>query len=282
MVMETVMQMLQSAWFWIINLLNRLIPDYILPNFQLIIQIVILLVVGYIVGRVVKIIVVKLMGIVGLKRITTRTWAESVLKATGYRGSIVELIGDLVKWLVYILFLAVIIQMVGLPGVADLFTQIAIFMPRFIGAILIMVIGFIIADFFGKVFEEAGKRFLDEETMARLAGGLIKYSLALIALIMALSLVGLDTVSLVIMFTLILGTVILIFVLGIKDIFPNFAAGIHLRKALKPGEKVRIGEHSGTVEKVSTLDVVLVNKHLRITIPNSIVASSTIERHPKK
>ena len=152
--------LLQSTWMWLVSFSEQLIPVYILPNVQLILQIIILLVVGWVAGRIVKVIAVKGLGGLGLKRITSRTWAESLLKATGYRGTIIELIGDLVKWLVYILFLALIIQAAGFPGIADMFTQVAVFMPRFIGAIILIVIGFIIADFFGKVFEEAGRRFL--------------------------------------------------------------------------------------------------------------------------
>ncbi|MFQ5647889.1 MAG: hypothetical protein ACE5FW_01515, partial [Candidatus Aenigmatarchaeota archaeon] len=192
----------QFAWNWLVVFFTQTLPGLVLPNLQLIVQLIVLIIIGYIVGRLAKVIMVKLLGVVGLKRITTRTWAESILRATGYRGTIVELISDMVKWLIYILFLAVIIQTLGLPGVADLFTQIAAFMPRFIGAILIIVIGFIVADFFGKVFEEAGRHFLEEEVLSKLSGGLIKYSIALITIIMALALVGLETSALTILFTL--------------------------------------------------------------------------------
>jgi small-conductance mechanosensitive channel len=272
----------QSIWAWFLSFINRLIPDYIIPNLRLIVEVVILLIAGYIVGRIVKVIMVRLLNVVGLRKITSRTWAESLLKATGYRGTVVELISDLVKWLVYIMFLALIIQTLGLPGVADIFTQIAVFMPRFIGAIVIVVIGFMIADFFGKIFEEAGRRFLEEETLARLSGGMIKYSVALIAVIMALSLLGLDTASLTIMVTIIMGTMIALLIIGVKDIFPNFSAGLHLRHDLKAGDHVKIGDHSGVVEKVDTMSVYLRNGEKRVTIPNSVVMTLPIERKLKK
>lgn len=274
-------EMLQSFWAWFVTFSQQLIPDYILPNLQLIVQIVVLLIIGYVVGRLVKLGVVRILAIVGLKKITTRTWAESMLKATGYKGTIVELIGDLVKWLVYILFLALIIQVAGLPGVADIFTQIAIFIPSVIGAMLVLVIGFIIADFFGKVFEEAGRRFFGEPVLSRLSGGLIKYTIALIAIIMALSLIGLDTVSLTIMFTITLGTIVLLLMIGVKDMFPNFSAGLHLSKALKPGEKIKVGEHSGTVEKVEALSVTLKTKEGTVSIPNSVLLNTPIIRKRK-
>lgn len=261
--------------------LNDIIPTYIIPNIQIIFQLVLLLVLSYIIGKVVKMLTVKILGVIGLRRITSRSWAESILKVTGYRGSIVELIGDLVKWLVYILFLAVIIQTLGLPGVADIFTSVAAFIPRFIGAILIIAIGFIIADFFGKIFEEAGRSFLGEDILSSLAGGLVKYSISLIAIIMSLSLIGLDSISITIMFSLILVAIITVLMMGIKDIFPNYTAGIHLRKILKPGETITVGNYSGVVVKLDALSVVIKNGQRKLSIPNSYVFSTPIEKKSK-
>ena len=272
---------LESLYSTIIGVLNSIIPNYILPNLQPIMLILVLLVVAYIVGKVVRLVAIKLLNVIGLKRVTAKSWAESMLKVAGYKGSIVELIADLVKWLIYILFLAIIIQTLGLPGVADIFTSVAVFIPRFIGAILIIAIGFIIADFFGKVFEEATRRFLNEDILSALSGGLIKYSISLIAIIMALSLVGLDINALTVMFSLVLAAIVVVLVLGIKDIFPSYTAGIHVRKSIKPGDHIKVGEYSGIVEKLDTLAIVLRDGQRRITISNSVLLSTPIEKKVK-
>ncbi len=271
----------QSIQEYSLSFLNNFIPVYVIPNIQLIAQIIILLLLAYVVGKVVKLITVKLLNVVGLRRVTSRSWAESILKVTGYRGSIVELIGDLVKWLIYILFIAVIIQSIGLPGVADIFTSVAAFIPRFIGAILIIAIGFIIADFFGKIFEEASRSFIGEDALAALAGGIVKYSISLIAIIMSLSLIGLDSLSLVVLFSLMLVAMIAILVLGIKDMFPSYTTGIHIRRSLKPGEQVKIGQYSGTIEKLEPLSIVLRDGQKRIVIPNSMLVSVPVEKKAK-
>lgn len=263
---------------WIMGFFENFIPLYITPNLQLITQTVLLIIGAFITGKIVKALTVKLLGVAGLKRITTKTWGESILKVTGYKGSVVELIGDLVKWLVYVLFLGVIIQGIGFPGVANIFNQIAIFIPRFIGSLLIIVIGFIIADFFGKVFEEASRKFLRDETLASLSGGIIKYSVALIALIMALALIGLDTASLNIMLALVLGTAVVALVIGLRDIFPNLTAGIQIRDALKPGEHIKVGDYKGVVERVETLNTILRDGDDRVSVPNSLLVKLPLTR----
>jgi len=170
-----------GLWVWLVGFFTGLIPNYILPNLQIILQVLILLIVAYISGRVGKTLTIKLLSVAGLKKITIRSWTDDILKAVGYRGTIVGLIGDLVKWFIYILVLSTIIQTLGLPGLVNIFNQITGFVPRFIVSILIVVVGFLIADFLGKIFEEAGKRFLADETLGIFSGVFIKYSIALVS-----------------------------------------------------------------------------------------------------
>jgi hypothetical protein len=260
---------------------NDAVSVYIIPNLKVIAWIIIILVIAYIVGRVSKIIVVKILGGVGFKKLTTRTWSESVLRITGYKGTIVGLIGDIVKWIVYILFLAFIIQNIGLAGVADIFTQTAGFLPRIIGAILIIVLGFIVADFFGKIFEEAGRRFLQEDGLSSLSGGVVRYSIAIISVIMALAFVGIDTIALTVMMAVIFSAFMVMIIIGVKDIFPNFTAGLHLKKALKPGETISIGGHSGVVDKVNALTITLKSGNKSTNIPNSDFIKKPTEKIKK-
>ncbi len=274
---------LQSLWASGAEFLSQIIPNYIIPNIRLIIWIIVLLIAAYITGKIAKWIVVKSLSLVGLKRVMSRSWAESILKITGYRGTVVGLIGDLVKWLVYLMFLGFIIQTAGLPGIADLFTQLAVFMPRAIGAIFIVVIGFLVADFFGRVFEEAGRKMLGEEILATLTGGVARYFLAIVSIIMALSLIGIETISLLVMFSIILATIMVLVLMGLKDSFPNFAAGLALKAELKPGERVTIGEYSGTVEKVNALNVLLsVSDKKTVSIPSSYFLKHPIEKTKSK
>ncbi len=261
---------------------DNVVSGYLLPNLGLILWVIIFLGIAYVAGKLSKVIVVKILNAVGLKKLTKHTWSESILRVTGYKGTIVGLIGDIVKWIVYILFIAFIIQNIGLPGVADIFTQTAGFLPRIIGAILVIVIGFIVADFFGKIFEEAGRRLLKEDALSSLSGGVARYSVAIISIIMALGLVGIDTTSLTVMFAIIFTTFMVIVLLGIKDIFPNFTAGLHLKNELKAGEYIRIDKHAGIVEKVNPLSVILREGDKTISVPNSVFIHNVIEKKKKQ
>ncbi len=273
---------LQSTYAWIVNFLQEFLPKYISPNLQLIIQIVLIIVVGYIAGRISKAVIGKILYVVGFRRMTARTWTDDVLKAAGYKGDVVEFIGDLVKWSIYILTIAVIIQFLGFTTVAGLFNQIIIFVPKLILAILVIIIGFMIADFFGKVFEEGARKFLREDVLAKFSGGLMKYSVSMISIIIALALIGLDINALLIFFSALLAIVVIVFSLGLKDLIPNLTAGMHLKNTLKVGDKVKVKNYSGVVERIDPFSTMLRVNKKNIILPNSLLVKEPIERELKE
>ncbi len=273
---------LQPLTAWLADFSARLLPDYIIPNLRIILQIVLILVVAYIAGKVGKSLTKRLLNIVGLKNLTDKSWAEGVLKITGYKGSIVELIADLVKWLIYILFLTFILQTMGLSGVTDIFNQVATFVPRFIGAILLMVVGFIIADFFGKVFEEAGGKLLGGEGLGRFVGGLVKYSIGLVVLIMSLALLGVETAALAILLSSLLVTIIIITAFGMKDVVPEITAGLQLKSHYRAGDRIRVSGKEGVISETGQLVTKLKTRSGVILVPNTTMVREVVEKRRKK
>lgn len=263
---------------WTATLVENFLPKYIMPNLQIIIQIILILVIGYIIGKAGKAVATKILSVAGLKRITAKSWTEDILKITGYKGNIVELIGDLVKWCIYIITLAAVVQVLGFTSVAYIFNLILMFVPKFIVAILVIVVGFIIADFFGKVFEEATIKIFREEVLGRFSGGLIKYSVSMVALVIALSLIGLDVSALLVLFGALLAIIIIISSFGLKDLIPNFTAGMQLRSELKVGQKIRVKNYSGRVSSVGVYSVELDTGKRIIRLPNSMLIKEPFEK----
>ncbi len=275
-------EFLQVAYTWIINFLQEFFPRYVIPNLQFIIQIILIIVVGYVAGRISKAIVRKILYVTGLKRMTARTWTEDVLRVTGYKGDVAEFIGDLVKWSIYILTLAVIVQFLGFTTIASLFNQVIIFVPRLILAILVIIVGFMVADFFGKVFEEASRKFLREDVLAKFSGGLMKYSVSMVAVIIAFGLIGLDINAMLILFSALLAIVVIVFAVGLKDLIPNLTATIHLKNTLKVGDKIKVGKYSGVVERIDPFAVVLRVNRKNVIIPSSLFVKEPIEKELKE
>jgi small-conductance mechanosensitive channel len=273
---------LQPAIAWLTDVSARLVPEYIIPNLTIILQVILILAIAYIAGKVGKVLTRRLLNIAGLSKLTEKSWAEGVLKITGYRGSIVELISDLVKWLIYILFFTFILQIVGLSGVSGIFGQVATFVPRFIGAILLITIGFIIADFFGKVFQEASAKMLGGEGLGKFVGGLVRYTIGMVVLIMSLALLGVETTALAILLSAMLVMIVIITSLGIKDTMPEITAGLQVRSGLKPGDRIKVAGHNGVIEEIGQLMTRLKTKNSVVIIPNTTMSRGIVEKADRK
>ena len=273
---------MQGSYDLIVNFSQEFLPTYIFPNLQFIIQIILIILVGYVAGRISKAVVKKILFVAGLRRMTARTWTEDVLKAAGYKGDVVEFIGDLIKWSIYILTLAVVIQVLGFTTIAGLFNQVIIFVPKLILAILVIIIGFMVADFFGKVFEEGARKFLREDVIARFSGGMMKYSVSMISIIIALALIGLDINALLIFFSALLAVVVIVFSIGLKDLIPNFTAGLHLKNTLKVGDKIKVENYHGVVERIDPFSTMLRVNRKNIILPNSLLIKEPVEKELKE
>ena len=70
-------------------------------------------------------------------------------------------------------------------------------------------------------------------------------------------------------------------ILGLKDLIPNYSTGLNVKKTLKVGEWIKIGEYQGKVEKVESLVVVVKNKDKLVSIPISMFLKYPVERKAK-
>ena len=130
--------------------------------------------------------------------------------------------------------------------------------------------------------DDAGRRFFAEETVSVMAGVLVKYTIAIASVIMSLGLVGLDAIALNIILAIMLIGVVSVIILAIKDILPDFTAGLYLKKSLKVGEFIKLNSHRGMVEKVDAISVTLKDGQKRIMIPNSLLVKTPVEKRGRK
>ncbi|HDD46532.1 MAG TPA: mechanosensitive ion channel [Candidatus Aenigmarchaeota archaeon] len=243
----------------------------LITNLQFIISIVAIIVFGFIAGRLLKFIIVKILVTTGIRRMTQNAWINEFLKISGYKKDVVELIGDIVKWAIYILAITLILQAFGLSSISFVSAEIINLIPRFIFSVLLLIVGFLIADFFGKAFEEAALKFFGDEGVGKLSGGVAKYSIAMASLTLALALLGFDVSALLILLVALIGVVILMLYISFKDVLPEFSAGFSARQLIKIGDKVVIGEYKGRVERFEPFSIVLKNGNKIVRIPNTFL-----------
>ena len=165
------------------------------------------------------------------------------------------------------------------------------YLDKFVIAIIILLIGFIIARIVGRLTKKilselevdyilkkaAGVKFSLEKTVSRS----LEYFIYFLAVVLTLNQLGVTTTVL----HLIAGAIILIiavsFILAVKDFIPNLIAGfmIYQRKRFKPGDRIKVGEVEGKIKSITLLETRIITKSGdTILIPNSTLTKGVVKK----
>lgn len=144
------------------------------------------------------------------------------------------------------------------------------------GALLILILGFIVAGWFSRtVWRVTEKRGFDP-TLGKFFAAIVRYVIVALGVITALSACGVETTS----FAAVLGATGLAVGLALQGTLGNVAAGVMLIifRPFKVGDYVSVGGVAGTVDEISLFAVTMTTPDNRvITVPNGQVFGSVIE-----
>lgn len=177
-----------------------------LPNLiSAIILLVIGLVVGKIIGRIVKEILVR----VKLDYYVTETHKPVI--------SLTDIFALIVRWWIYLAFIAAALSenVLGIPVLAAWVSEIMSFIPNIVGAVIIVVAGYIIAEYVDAQMKKMGRLYAD------VVSKILFFFIMYVAIALALPILGIpsglvNNILLVIIGSLGLGMAIAIG-LGLKD-----------------------------------------------------------------
>jgi hypothetical protein len=109
------------------------------------IAVIILLIVGLIAGKAVGKIGAKVLDKIGLDELINKTSIGGMIERTGI--STVELFEETIKWFIYFIFAVIIIDLLQIQVVADFITQIILYIPIILSALVVLIIGLLVVDF---------------------------------------------------------------------------------------------------------------------------------------
>lgn len=181
---------------------------------------VLLLLIGMLIARGLRTAVEKFLKLVRMDEYTEKVKLNELLSRLGFGTSPAFIVGFLVYWLVILAFLVSAANAVELTVVSELLEQFALFIPRLIGAVLVLAGGLLLAHFSGEIVQNAA--------VANKIQGAVALSKAarlvvmVFAAIMALEQIGIDTSIITSSVQIILATIglglAIAFGLGGKDV----------------------------------------------------------------
>ena len=173
--MEQVNIMLEPVRVFLVQL-GEFLPKLIVA--------IVILVAGWLLAKVIKFAVVKGLRVVNFQVLTERAGVDGFLQQGGAKTDTVEILGLLIYWLVMLVTLVVAFNGLGLTQVTELLTQVTLFIPNVIVAVLILAVGAYFARFIDATVTTFGKNvgMQDSELLGRLASVATLIFVVLIAL----------------------------------------------------------------------------------------------------
>ena len=200
--------------------------DQFIAFIPTLVAIIVLLIVGKVVGKALGSLGSKALDKVGLDDLIDKTALGDLIKKSG--TTTVEMFDAVIRWFIYIIFAVVIIDLLNIQIVADFITQMIIYLPLIVSALITLLIGLLIVDFIAglvkkivmvsSIDEKIGKSSIGkgleaaELTGSGIIAGIVKIFGYIIFILAASNILGLNVLS--------------DFLVSVLNYIPNLFAGV--------------------------------------------------------
>ncbi len=168
---------LQSFWLGLYSFL----PSVILA--------IVLFIIGVVIAGFVGKAIAHVINLTKVNALLDRTALKEMVNKAGFHLNIGGLVGWLIKWLLILAFLVGALNLLGLSDVNVFLQQIVLFyMPRVIVAVLIVVVGSVLAEVAAKAVTGSAK--VANVSSANLAGSIAKWAIWITTILFGLNQLG--------------------------------------------------------------------------------------------
>lgn len=238
-----------------------------------------LLLIGYFISKFIGYLVTKILGKVGIDKLSDKIGLSDMMKKAGIKSSISKISGAIVKWLILFTFLITATEALGLDRVSATIDDLVLYLPKVLGAVVILIIGLTIGHFIQGAIRSAA------ETMSlSYAKGLASFANVVIMVVTFSLAFGqleleadlLNYIILALILAAGVGAAISLG-LGSKALSQRIISGIYVRELIQPGQKIEMSGYKGTVVQVSTVKTIIKDDNGNtLLIPNDELISGTI------
>lgn len=240
---------------------------------------IIILIVGWLVTKIVLFILGKILKLAKLDKLSDKINEMDLFGKGDFKINIIKVILGFVKWLLLLVFLIVAADILSWEIISTEIGNLLRYLPRLFSALALMMIGLYIGNF----IKTTVKKLFDslEFGGSNLVSNLLFYIIVIFISITALNQAGIDTTIITNNITLILGSFLLAFAIGLglgsRDIITDLLRSFYTRRTYAVGDKVVIGKNEGTIEAIENNTVTLITSTGKFVIPIKDVVSKKVE-----
>jgi small-conductance mechanosensitive channel len=261
----------------VIDALTKIVTDIVnfIPN---LVNGLIILLVGYLLARLVRWIVSNVLRRLKFDPLIERTGITGSLRGLGVKMPLSEIFAQTIFTLLLLSFLITSTRLMGLGAVALLLENLLNFLPNIIAAVIIFLLGGVVAQFVGNLVTTLG--VAGGVTYAARLGRIIQYMISLFVVVLALGQLGIDTAILVTAITIVIAAfglaLGLALGLGARGVVNNILAGYYMRQRFPIGQPIAYFDVRGEVSAVGGVSTVVRTGDGDVVIPNSALIESVV------
>ncbi|NIC00554.1 mechanosensitive ion channel domain-containing protein [Halobacterium sp. R2-5] len=238
------------------------------PEFRYVLAVGVLiagLVLGYLVGRVNE----RLLVALDVDDAVEGTSVERMARDIGF--STVALVARLTSWIIYAFAVLVALEVARLTVQDAVWYPVVSFLPSAVVALAVLFVGVLAGD---KAELYVGERLRSVKVPElTVLPKVVKYSVLFVAVLVALSQVGVAIDALLVLLLAYVGALIVFTAVATHQLLTSGAAGVYLllRQPYGIGDRVAIGEHEGIVQEVDVFVTRIEDEGRELVLPNHLV-----------
>jgi small-conductance mechanosensitive channel len=256
-----------TQWPAIVGDLFARLAQTVTSYFPNIVGALALLVIGWGVARLLRFGAARL--VLQLNRLIPSHVLGREIKASGIDKMSSNVVSKVVFWAVFLFFVAAATEVLNLTVVTGSLGQLAAYLPTVLAAVLVVLGGLVTGNIAQSIVSKTAASA--EIEYAEALGQTAKAGILLLAGLVALDQVGIDSTLLILVTSIIIGVVLgglaLAFGLGARTVVGNILASHYLHQAYQVGHRIRVGEIRGRIDEIRPTHVILEADEGRVLVP---------------
>ncbi|MBP7273078.1 MAG: mechanosensitive ion channel [Saprospiraceae bacterium] len=200
------------------------------------------------------------------------------IRKANIRISISKILSSAVYGFLLLIFLIAATDILNLPALSILISNLLAFLPNILVAIITLGIGAFAANALQKLVYTSCKSL--GIPSAGIISSVLFYLVFITVVVSALSQAGINTQFIQSNISIIIGGAVFAFALSYglasKNLITSFITSFYAKEKFKVGDKVTIGNVTGVVDSIDNTSITLVNDAVKIIIPMNRLSSEVI------
>lgn len=240
---------------------------------------IVILFLGWIVIKIILFLLKKILKLAKIDVLNDKVNGMDVTGKGDLKIDLTKIILGFVRWFLILVFLIVAADILDWHIISKEIGNLLNYLPRFFSALVLLMLGFYIGNFVKNTI----KRLFDslEFGGSNIVSNLFFYVIVIFMSITALNQAGVDTTIITNNITLILGSFLLAFALGVglgsREIVADLLRSFYTRKTYVVGDKIVIDGDEGTIKAIDNNSLTLETQEGKFVIPIKDVVSQKVQ-----